>query len=335
MNVSILRRFVGNPDVWAAQLEDGSYAPHREPVTDAALQAHLDGETAGTYVNRGNKARFVVFDVDTGDDASEQATAVAAACGEMGVKDAYMGVEFSGRKGYHIWVLVGEWREARELRRFGRAVCTLADVQCEVFPKQDDVRDLGSLVKLPFGKHRVSGMASEWRTAVPYEMPAGVWERDVVPHLPQELAGRKSFAGQAAERFPCLDIIQSCGVQEGSRNNQLFHLATMLRRAGVASEYVASIVSDVNEKGDPLDPFELEQLLQSAEQSGPVCDQLPVDRQCGELCIRARTKGLYTRPRQLRHAQPGEKVVIEVGSREGNVVTFEHEDLQTGKGVLS
>lgn len=335
MNATDLREFVGNPNAYAEQREDGRYSPNRFVLSDEALTAHLSGEkTLGTYVNVKDQARFVVFDVDTGDDARAEADLIVAAVLEMGVKSYAVGIEFSGRKGYHVWVMVGGWKDAHELRQFGRAVLALSEVGCEVFPKQDVSHDLGSLVKLPGGKHRVSGMTSEWLTKVPYSMPDGLWERVVVPNLPVELHGRRFTTGQS-ERFPCMDIIQEQGASTGSRNNQLFHLATMLRRAGVSAEYVHSIILDVNEKGDPLDPFELTQLLKSAEDSGPVCDSLPEDRKCGELCIRARTSGLYTRPRQLRHAQNGENVVVTVASRAGKAVTFEHDDLSQAKGLLT
>jgi hypothetical protein len=335
MDATRLAAFVGNPDAYAVQLEDGGYKPVREPLTPKLLKKHLAGDvTLGTYVNVGDQAKFVVFDVDTGDDASAQALRVRNACLEMGVKDYAVGIEFSGRKGYHVWVPVGRFVDAHDLRRFGRGVLAMAEVECEVFPKQDVVKDLGNLVKLPGGMHRVSGMASEWQTPAPFAMPGQLWETRVVPNLPPELSGRRFTSGNP-ERFPCMEAIQAEGASEGSRNNQLFHLATMLRRAGVSQEYVARIVTEVNEKGDPLDPFELTTLLQSAESSGPVCDQLPENRKCGDLCIRARTAGLYTRPRQLRHAQVGENVVVTLAERHGNTVVFEHDDLQTSKGVLT
>jgi hypothetical protein len=132
-----------------------------------------------------------------------------------------------------------------------------------------------------------------------------------------------------------MEHILNEGATQGSRNNQLFHLATMLRRAGLTAQYVDSVVQDVNRKGDALDPYEVETLLRAAEVSGPICDQLPADRQCGELCIRTRTSGLYTRPRQLRNAAIGERVVVVLAGRAGDVVTLEHEDLEQAKGVLT
>lgn len=334
MNVDQLMRFVGNPAAYALQNDDGSYKPVRKQVSGALLKQHLAGElTAGTYVNVGEMARWLCFDVDSGDDAPVQAGKVKAALLEMGVSEYATGIEFSGRKGYHVWLLVEDYMPASQLRRLGRGVLALAEVECEVFPKQDVTRDLGNLVKFPGGKHRVSGMESEWLTDIPFPMPISKWESNVVPNLPPELSGRR-FTGGAMERFPCMEAILNEGVASGSRNNQLFHLATMLRRAGLTQEYVAMVLREVNEKGDPLDMYELDAVCQSAQNSGPVCDQLPEDRKCGDLCIRTRTQGLYTRPRQLANAADGEVVTVVLASRAGKVVVLEHDDLDTpAKGL--
>lgn len=337
MNTDQLLRFVGNPSAYAIQQDDGSYKPVRRHVTGSLLKQHLAGEvTVGTYVGVGDQAKFVVFDVDTGDDALQQAEHIRDRIIEMGVPAKFVGTEFSGRKGYHVWVPLAGWLPAGELRRFGRAVLALAGMTCEVFPKQDLVKDLGNLVKLPGGKHRVSGMESRWvATEVPpLPMPVSVWQDKVHPNLPPETAGRR-FNGGATERFPCLDHILNEGVKAGNRNNELFHAATMLRRAGVPAQYVEMVLRDVNQKGDPLDPYELETCLAAAENSGPICDQVSENRQCGELCIRARTSGLYTRPRQLRNAAVGEKVVVTLAGRVDNVVELEHDDLESAKGVLT
>jgi hypothetical protein len=328
-------RFVGNPAAYALQQDDGSYKPVRKPVTGSLLKQHLSGEvTVGSYVNVGDQARYICFDVDTGDDAGTQADRVVLAILGMGVPEYAVGTEFSGRKGYHVWVLMQDYRDAAELRAFGRSVLVLADVECEVFPKQDEVRDLGNLVKLPGGKHRVSGLPSKWVTAEPRQVPEARWVEKVVPNLPEVVRGKGAFGG-AAERFPCMDHIQTGGAQNGSRNNELFHLATMLRRAGLTQEYVVQVVAAVNAKGDPLDEYELTNLLQSAEYSGPICDTLAKDRQCGDLCIKARTSGLYTRPRQLKNASVGENVVVTVTGKVDQTVTLGHDDLQTAKGALT
>jgi hypothetical protein len=132
-----------------------------------------------------------------------------------------------------------------------------------------------------------------------------------------------------------MEAIQEEGVREGSRNIQLFHLATMLRRAGVSDDNVDLVVRRTNELGDPLDEQELSLLLESSKMSGPLCSSLPEERQCGELCVRARTSGLYTRPGQLRFASDGENVVVTLVGRKGDVIEFSHDDVGKMKAVLN
>jgi hypothetical protein len=347
--VAQLRRLVGNPAAYAVQQDDGSWRPVREPLTDFVLADHLKGLfTVGTYIGHRRTfetvhdgagptgvgeetvARTLVFDVDSGDE--DEVSRILEALATLGLSEYCWGTETSGRKGWHIWVLLARGVPASDLRRFGRAVLALAGVVCEVNPKQDEVRDLGNLVKLPGGVHRVTGNTAEFVDRVPTPLPVAVFER-LLGNLPPEVRAQSSAPSET--RFPCMEDIQTWAVEEGGRNIQLFHLATLLRRGGVSDSYVDYIVRDVNERcSPPLDNSELDVLVESSKTSGPLCHLLPEERQCGELCIKARTKGLYTRPGQLRHAAAGENVVVTVESNDGQTVTFAHDDVSTAKAKI-
>lgn len=343
-----LRALVGNPNVYALQQDDGSYRPYREPLAPAVLQAHLAGNiTVGTYVGHRlsdgrTVARTLVFDVDQGyggeaeggDPSLGAARRIIFALDQLGLPERFIGLEFSGKKGYHVWVVLQHYRPNAELRRLGRAALVLADVECEMFPKQDEVRDLGNLVKLPGGVHRVTGRRNDFLGPVPAPVPSVVWER-VLAGLPPEVAARQHFAPHT-NRFPCLETISE-GVSEGGRNTQLFHLATMFRRHGATEDVVRAILEHINSKNDPpLDDIELEHIVTTSAYSGPVCSQLPGALQdaCGDQCIRKVVQGLYTRPGQVRHADIGEAVVVRVAERAGRIMRFEHDDLESAKGAL-
>lgn len=335
-SLSQLSRFVGNPDAYAQQLKDGSWRPVREPLTDAVLQDHLDlKRTVGTYIGHqagvlGTIARTLCFDIDN-DELLDAISITNAAADDLGIPLSCVGIEFSGKKGYHVWVVLQDYRPSSELRRVGRAVLALAETACEVYPKQDEVKDLGSLVKLPGGLHQVSGKHNDFLGGVPKPLPSARWQA-ALETLPEEQARR----APSESRFPCMTAIQEEGASEGSRNNQFYHLAAMLRRAGVSDDNVDLILRITNDKnGDPIEDVELETLLESSKTGGPICGQLPEDRKCGELCILARTAGLYTRPGQVRHAADGENVVLTLVERRGDVVEFAHDDLMKLKGVLN
>lgn len=336
MTVSVgkMRRLVGNPDVYAVQNEDGSWYPVREPLDDHVLADHLAHEkTVGTYVghrvSEATVASTMVVDIDDGN--RESAMSVQTALAELGFPAWCVGVEFSGKKGYHVWLVLQDPVPNMSLRRLGRAVLALAGqpASTEVFPKQDEVRDLGNLVKLPHGVHRVTGNENPFEGTFPRPLPVETFIR-LMAELPEEVKAKRP---PSENRFPCLGAIQEEGC-ESNRNIQLFHLSAMLRRAGVSDDNVDDIVRRTNEKGDPLSDRELDTLLDSSRNGGPICGQLPEERQCGELCLLERVSGLKTRPQQLRYAAEGENVVVTVARKKGDVVEFEHDDVGKMKGVL-
>lgn len=351
-NLVQLRRLVGNPDAYAEQYltDDGvAYRPVRKPLTNAVLHKHLAGDiTVGTYIGHkvgleafklgvapdSTVAHTLVFDIDSGgSQAAAEAQAIGLALVELGVSPSWLGTEDSGNKGYHVWLLLhADWPSA-DLRRVGRAALAIAGVECEVYPKQDEVRDLGNLVKLPGGIHLKTGRPNNFVDRPPAPMPIPLWTA-LLASLPAEQKARR--AAPADNRFPCMGHIQE-GVAEGGRNNQLFHLATMYRRAGVSDDLVDLAVRAVNAKSEPpLDDRELEQLLDSSRMSGPICDQLPenVRESCGEYCIRVIRKGLRIWPGDVRNGGVGECVTVRIAARDVDTVTFEHDDLKVAKGSL-
>lgn len=90
------------------------------------LASHKDtSNTVGTYLLDGDKARTLVFDIDNEDNALEQAQAIREELVRLGFPKRSVGIEFSGRKGYHVWLVLGDYVAAADLRRVGR-VCLAA-----------------------------------------------------------------------------------------------------------------------------------------------------------------------------------------------------------------
>jgi TOTE conflict system, Archaeo-Eukaryotic Primase domain/Primase C terminal 1 (PriCT-1) len=331
---TFLSWLVGNRSAHANQREDGSYEPVRRFTVGGSWGALFDNHlaglvTVGTYVNEGDQARTLVFDIDSG--SREETRLVAETLMDYGIDARYIGIEESGRKGFHVWVAVEDYVPAKDLRRLGRAVLADTGLDMEVFPKQDTARDLGSLVKLPGGVHRVSGKRSTMLKLME-RLPVAVLN-DVLLKVPEVRA--TGTGGGIAKPFVCMHNIQE-GVTEGSRNNSLFHLAVMLRRHGLTEENVAAVVRNANSRANPpLDDSEIVSLLDSSMNSGPLCNQLPPSMGCGGDCILNRTPGLFTRPGSLRYAAEGEYAVVQVGEKEGKQVPLVHPDLRQAHGVLT
>lgn len=342
-----LLTLVGNPDVYAVQHKDGSWHPVREPITLPVLRDHRDGKmTVGTYiVNPPDQARTLVFDIDdpSGAVQREMVEQITTILADNGL--AY-GVEWSGKKGYHVWVLVDQFVDAAMLYRIGRGVREEAGYPAlEVFPKQTEVRDLGNLVKLPGGFHAVTGNANDFLDEDSHPQAGtgfpgvnlAVFMETVAARYPEVQLRKRRDDAPATVEFPCVWTIQN-GVTEGGRNTQLFHLATMLRRWSLTDENVERIVRKANEDSTPpLDEAELAGILDNSSYSGPVCGQLPDDVHCGDQCIMARHSGLYTRVGALKWAPDGDVVTIEVASRteDGTTLELKHPDMVQGRAILS
>lgn len=328
--VAQLWRLVGNPAAYAVQRKDGrGYTPVRESVTSAVLRKHLDGvHTVGTYVVRGDQARTLVFDLDEPDE--DKAQAIIAELERLGIARQHIGLEWSGNKGYHVWVPLTSWVSAATLRHIGLVVRAAVGIpKLEVNPKQAHVQDLGNLVKMPGGVHRATGERSYFIGTFPVPLPMATVEH-VAAQVPKASV---ALSSTPPPPFRCMEAIQQ-GVGEGQRNMALFHLAVMLRRAGLEPDLVAEVVRRVNDRCDPpLDAIELENLLRSSQRSGPLCRTLEgTDLHCGEDCILARIDGLYVRPGRVRWAAVGEPVVVRVRINDGESVEFEHPDLSHGWG---
>lgn len=341
---AFLQSLVGNPEVYAVQNADGSWSPVRKKLTPGIIAKHLRGEvTVGTYIVKPpDLARTLVFDVDAPDH--EEATAMLKQLTDVLIdinrkRDGdtlTWTVEFSGKKGWHVWIQAADYMPATTLYQLGRGIREEAGLlKLEVFPKQTTVRDLGNLVKLPGGVHRVSGKRNDLLTA--QAEPNSIALLTELAGLYPEVAARMKRSETQAVEYPCVFALQD-GVGEGSRNIGLFHLATMLRKFSIADEHVEAIVRAANARCEPpLEEDELQTIIANSAFSGPTCDQLTPDYHCGGQCIKARHPGLFTRSGALRYAADGEAVVVEVAERteEGTVVELAHPDMVQGRAILA
>jgi hypothetical protein len=153
------------------------YAPIRHEVTDAELLAHLTGEKIlGTYpLLPDGTVKAIILDVD-GPNTEERGRAAAFQVTNRLAQslcqrgNAPIWVD-SGGKGYHLWRCFKSPVEAKGLRE---GMTHWLDsfrpfpegVMVELFPKQDQLHSdgLGSLIRLPLGRHPETGRMSSFLT---------------------------------------------------------------------------------------------------------------------------------------------------------------------------
>jgi hypothetical protein len=296
LDVSLYRSlFINRSDVFAVQQPQGMYFPERRSVEDSDLEAHFAGQKSiGTYVidPKSQCVSSIVFDLDILDD--EAATTLCTLVQEM-VTSVTSGInnefpllrEVSGNKGTHVWLFLSEPVLAEKVRRWVAADFMPKWMEVasekgwptalEVFPKQDRVEEngYGNLVKLPLGKHAVSGNFShfvpfeEWPTDLENVWPMDselVPEREsVAPMRAQRIRRDRDSNHETHSPFACIDEIMHNGVGQGMRDNAMFHLALFCQGHGFTEEQALQSCLDANDNFDPPMPErEIEQKVSHA-----------------------------------------------------------------------
>ena len=175
-----LNLFQGREGVFARQWGDGQgYSPVRPErslnTDDIAL--HIRGaETYGIYpIKKDNTVKLVCFDVDLPKNFAEVEedalvtdksnllpqvknifTAAVDVLRHRSFNSRGILIEDTGGRGYHVWFFLESPIPAANARKFAYSILIKAKVQCEVFPKQDEVAEgqYGNLIKLPVGLHK-------------------------------------------------------------------------------------------------------------------------------------------------------------------------------------
>lgn len=145
------------------QERDGgvSYSPTEGKPSEEQLAEHLAGDLVlGSYTLLADSTvRWICLDVDSTD--LQKAKNITEEISDL-LGNTPHAIEFSGNKGYHVWIFLQEPVEASRAKAWGlrlrEAVGAPAsgDPHVEVFPKQDLLTPsspMGNLVKVPLGVH--------------------------------------------------------------------------------------------------------------------------------------------------------------------------------------
>lgn len=210
----LARSFFQRWDLYPRQLDDGSYITVHEPPHVGLLSDHLLGRiTLGMYLlNEESRGNCLVLDADSEPDWRRlQALALA-----LSRREAIAYLERS-RRGGHLWAFLENLQSGRSIRQFGLGLLNYFAIHgVELFPKQDLLTTgPGSLIRLPFGRHRKSGrrygfcgpdgmpLAPTLRGQIrilgaPETLPVAVYEQfgDIGANLPAKRASRTARAFQ-------------------------------------------------------------------------------------------------------------------------------------------
>ncbi len=274
---ALFNSIVGRKDVYALQNPDRSYVPVREPLTLEVLRGHISGtRTVGSYlVTPHGNARCGIYDFDEMSPmVREYLVFLYKWFLHWGIR---LGIEFSGRQGYHAWLITRNWVPASKLIALLRLPLSILkrdkgmSPTAEVFPKQATISDLGNLIKLPWGIHRHSGN----RTAFLDESfnPLPDWGLSYVEQLPPIEEGlideilaeypdkqAKSATNRRAHAKEEIVAMLTKPAAVGQRRPTLIALAGYLRFRGITEDVAIALLLPWAEKRfvEPLPPQEIE-----------------------------------------------------------------------------
>jgi hypothetical protein len=281
------KRFVQRGDCYPAQYENngGGYTVVKAKLTDEVILSHLKGtKTIGLYGSPDSMTKWLCIDIDVLDEV-----AVREVQNHLRRFNIPYLTEFSGKKGYHIWVFFDKPFPNHVARTLANAIA----FDNEVFPKQDRVGKgkLGNLVKAPLGKHQVTG---NWclfldKNLRPekdqYGTLAGIRlinPLEIIKVSMPEIWHKLNAQHQKYEMKPPFDgvklpIIKDCvkavifqGSKQGVRNQVGYIIAAELRNAGIEKAQAESILREIwNPRNEPpLPDNEISVMVNSAYQNG-------------------------------------------------------------------
>ena len=166
---------------YALQSNNGDYYKNEGSVTEELFTNHLNGTlTLGAYTTFQNTCIFGAWDIDINKEMYTLFDSPEKAFDHYKIDIVnilkqfhillqavphYM--EFSGRKGAHVWIFFEEPVPSEDVFDFLRDIAGKVKYEkqifhIELFPKQAKTDGDGNLIKLPLATHRVTGNQSYW-----------------------------------------------------------------------------------------------------------------------------------------------------------------------------
>jgi len=263
---TIFDAFVQRKDTYAEQLGI-EYTRIPKELTEQDIIDHLNGKkTLGVYqFSKDNKLKWVCFDFD-GKDLTEQLD-LAVKLHEKLKKNGYNPlIEFSGRKGYHVWIFCKE-TDGTSAKHWATEIANGLDIH-EIFPKQENIESgYGNLVKLPLGLHKLSGKRSfffddnfdevEGPKAIEL-LKEKIKEPAVFPKVIIKETIRTITKPATKTPMPSyINYLVNNGAKEGDRHKGVFIITKELFNCGFKKEEILEQVTQFNDNCSPPKPHHL------------------------------------------------------------------------------
>ena len=291
--------FQGRQNAFAEQTEDGRYIKVDNNITNKHIIDHLSGlKTYAMYLINPNEQRcwHTVIDIDAEDNHILQT--LVNACNKIGIKSNQLLIEFSGNKGFHIWLRYEQAIDAKKAQSIGNIIIQSTDIPdevkriIEIFPKQEkvDKSSYGNAIKLPLCKHKKSKKSSYFIDSELNRIENGIEELEMIKFISEEevefiltefgeyLNDKKNDEAKVKENKenrkycdifpPCINSILEKGIDEGRRNKVAFLLTQHLNKHGFLEDVTKNILNYWNTKNKPpLPTKEMENVIKSVSKN--------------------------------------------------------------------
>lgn len=291
------------------------------------IQQHLKGTiTLGAYtVLPGNHVRWMAFDVDSKAGGIKKAREIAKKLCDFlgGIKYA---VEYSGSKGFHIFIFFDKLIAAKDAKEAGEKIRDYVglpksgDPHVEVFPKQGELTEshpVGSLVRLPLGLH-----PSTKKRGI-FIDPSGEWEegdeKDPLEVLAQRttLQELQDLAEEPDDNQQIVNILAPYWTS-GSRHDMALFTSGYLASVGWTEENVRELVT----------------LLHEEDESGDLGNQLEAVTDTFEKIYEGKAVAGFQGLAEVIPANSLRKLV-EIASKQSSTPTLQLIDrIRLGKGTV-
>ena len=247
-------RFIQRRDLYAKQLDDGSYVSIKKPIQKAHLVAHLRGDlTLGTYLlDESSNGRFMVLDADNEPDwrRLKALSVFLSGEGESGYLER-------SRRGGHLWLFFKEPLPGSDIRLFGSGLMNYLGIDgVELFPKQDELTSgPGSLIRMPFGVHQQTGQ--RYGFYKPDDLPLAPTLRKQIKALSAPETLSKKYLDRFRDYLPEKIQERVSEAPGGPQRGELAADATVsdrIKQAITVRQFVLRYV-ELSKKGSGLCPF--------------------------------------------------------------------------------
>jgi len=268
-----------------------------EPLTVDLVQSHLDGKlgVGSIPIDETSKCSFGALDID---DYNLDLIALLAK-----VKRFKLPLVMCRSKsgGAHLFLFLSEKVAASEVRdRLAEFASVLGWGNCEIFPKQEEVRvdrgDIGNFINLPYqnGKYTTRYALKDDGDGMTLEKFLELSEASKVSAKELSSISLGSDSGVLPDGPPCCQQLTEFGIPEGGRNMTLLNVGIYYKKAS-PSDWKGLLEKHNQEYCNP--PLPAREIVVIQEQLDKkeyayTCKQEPVHSHCNKSLCRSRKHGI-------------------------------------------